>query len=278
MPGGTSYYFSNAIRNMHLHYLLVTSLGNSEMHTVSRLRSLGIEINAYQSAHSVYFVNIYAGNQDQRIQKVLRKADPFSLEQLKDIHAQIFHLGPLLADDMSAAFIKDLAARGRISLDVQGFLRTVEKNNVVLTDWPEKKEVLKYIDILKADDQEMQVLTGCKDARAGAFLLSEWGVKEVIITFGNKGSFIYTGEMFYDIPAFVPHHVSDETGCGDIYMVGYLSQRILGKGPQQAGEFAAAMAALKTETYGPFTGTPEDVFNFISRQPGKVIPAADSAA
>ena len=35
MPGGTSYYFSNAVRYMHLSYLLVTSLGDSEMHTVT---------------------------------------------------------------------------------------------------------------------------------------------------------------------------------------------------------------------------------------------------
>ncbi|GAC1427198.1 MAG: PfkB family carbohydrate kinase [Chitinophagaceae bacterium] len=266
MPGGTSYYFSNAIRSMPLSYLLVTSVGSSEMDTVNRLRSLGIEINTAQSAHSVYFVNIYSNNQEQRIQKVLRKADPFLTEQLKDVYARIFHLGPLLADDMSAAFIKNLAERGRVSLDVQGFLRKVENNNIVLTDWPEKNEVLKYIDFLKADDREMQILTGYTDARAGALLLSEWGVKEVIITFGNKGSLIYTGGVFYDIPAFVPHHVSDETGCGDTYMAAYLSQRLPGKEPQDAGEFAAAMAALKTETYGPFTGTPEDVFAFMSRQ------------
>ena len=270
MPGGTSYYFSNAIRNMHLDYLLVTSLGEGEMHTVSGLRSLGIKVNAYQSAYSVYFENIYSGNPDHRTQRVLRKADPFTLEQLQGIHAHIFHLGPLLADDMDASFIKDLSARGRISLDVQGFLRKVENKNVVLTDWSEKRESLKFIDILKANDQEMEMITGLTDVRAGATLLSEWGVKEVIITLGSKGSVIFTDGVFYDIPVFVPHHVSDTTGCGDTYMAGYLSQRILGKAPQQAGEFASAMAGLKIESYGPFTGTAEDVFSFMSRQPNTV--------
>jgi sugar/nucleoside kinase (ribokinase family) len=146
-----------------------------------------------------------------------------------------------------------------------------------LADWAEKREILTCIDILKADDQEMQIITGCTDSREGASLLAEWGVREVVITFGNKGSLIYTGARFYDIPAFLPHHVSDETGCGDTYMAGYLSQRILDKGPQEAGEFAAAMAALKTETYGPFTGTPDDVYSFMSRQPGYDIPVANLA-
>ncbi|MEO6315130.1 MAG: carbohydrate kinase family protein, partial [Chitinophagaceae bacterium] len=94
--------------------------------------------------------------------------------------------------------------------------------------------------------------------------LFEWGVKEVVITLGSKGSVIYTDGVFYDIPVFVPQVVADTTGCGDTYMAGYLSQRILGKDPQQAGEFASAMAALKIESYGPFTGTPEDVFHFIA--------------
>ncbi|MEP7278579.1 MAG: PfkB family carbohydrate kinase, partial [Bacteroidota bacterium] len=266
MPGGTSYYFSNAIRNMQLHYLLVTSLGAGEMQTVTSLRSLGIEINAYESLYSVYFENIYADNMDHRVQRVLRKADPFSAEQLKDIQAHIFHLGPLLADDMSVDFIKALSARGRVSLDVQGFLRTVDNKNVVLADWPEKIETLKFIDILKADDQEMEVVTGIKDVRGGALRLAEWGVKEVVITLGSRGSVIYTGGKFYDIPAYVPHHVLDATGCGDTYMAGYLSQRILGKGPQQAGEFASAMAALKIASQGPFTRTPEDVFDFMRGQ------------
>lgn len=270
MPGGTSYYFSNAIRNMHLGYLLVTSLGSTEMHTVEELRALGIRINPFTSAWSVYFENIYGVNRNHRTQRVLHKADPFTAEQIKDIQSKIFHLGPLLADDMSAAFIKDLSTRGSVSLDVQGFLRTVENKNVVLADWPEKKEMLKYIDIIKANDQEMEVVTGLTDIRDGASLLAEWGVKEVIITLGDKGSVIYTDGIFYDIPVFVPGNVSDTTGCGDTYMAGYLYQRIKGASIQQAGEFAAAMATLKIEGSGPFTGTREDVVALLASRKDKV--------
>jgi sugar/nucleoside kinase (ribokinase family) len=271
MPGGTSYYFSNAIRNMPLNYLLVTSLGAGEMSSVDALRSLGINVNAYTSTYSVYFENIYGENLDNRTQRVLRKADPFTLEQVKDISAKIFHLGPLLADDMPVAFIKDLSARGQVSLDVQGFLRTVENKQVVLIDWCDKRETLQYIDILKANDQEMEVITGCKDIRKGAALLHEWGVKEVVITLGSKGSVLYIDGSYYDIPVFIPQHIADTTGCGDTYMAGYLSQRILGKGPQEAGEFASAMAALKIESHGPFTGIAEDVFSFMKRQPSAGI-------
>lgn len=266
MPGGTSFYFSNAIRQMPLRYLLVTALGETEMPRVSALRELGIEVSAYTSKYSVYFENIYGDNPDHRTQRVLRKADPFSYDQVAGIDAAIFHLGPLLADDMSAGFIQQLGARSKISLDVQGMLRTVDNKNVKLIDWKNKRETLQHISFLKANDQEMEVITGCSEVREGAMMLAAWGVEEVVITLGSRGSVIYTEGQFYDIPVFIPRHLKDTTGCGDTYMAGYLSQRSLGKSPAEAGEFASAMAALKIESHGPFTGTEKDVNKFIGQR------------
>lgn len=57
-------------------------------------------------------------------------------------------------------------------------------------DWTEKTEALKYIDILKVNEHEMEVLTGHKEVKQAAFQLAEWGVKEVLITLGSLGSVI----------------------------------------------------------------------------------------
>lgn len=262
MPGGTAYYFSCALSNFNIRYLLVTALASAEMPYVVDLRNKGIEVKVQPSAHTVYFENIYAENQDQRTQNVLQKADAFTMEQLQAVEAKIFHLGPLLADDISTELIKTLAGKGRVSLDVQGYLRKVENYKVHAIDWPDKKEALQYVDILKADEAEMQALTGIKKVSDGARLLADWGVKEVVITNGSQGSVIYSDGIFYTIPAYRPKIITDATGCGDTYMAGYLYQRTKGAGIQQAGEFAAAMAGLKTESAGPFTGTEEDVIKF----------------
>ncbi|WP_211330139.1 PfkB family carbohydrate kinase [Deminuibacter soli] len=262
MAGGTSFYFSNAIRQMDVRYLLVTALAEEQFASVTALRAKGIEVNALPSAHTVYFENIYPENQDHRTQRVLQKADPFTPEQLTGVEANVFHLGPLLADDMTVEFIKNLSARARVSLDVQGFLREVCGQDVCPIDWDEKKEALQYIDILKANEDEMEVLTGQTGVRKGAAILNEWGVKEVVITLGSMGSVIYADGVFYDIPAYTPSVVADATGCGDTYMAGYLYQRSKGAGYQEAGEFAAAMASLKIQSSGPFTGTAEDVLAF----------------
>lgn len=260
MAGGTAFYFSSALQNMDAIYLLVTSVAESEMRYVDDLREIGVEIWAYPSPHTVYFENIYAENQDQRTQNVLQQAVPFSIDQLIEVESKVFHLGPLLAGDISIDLIKFLAAKGKVSLDVQGYLRKVLDQKVFAIDWPQKRNALQFIDILKADEAEMAVLTGNKDVKESMKMLAGWGVKEVVITNGSMGSLIYSNDTFYDIPAYPPFNLIDATGCGDTYMAGYLHQRMKGIDIQQAGEFAAAMASLKMESPGPFTGTKQEIF------------------
>ena len=63
------------------------------------MREKGIQVKVLPSRNTVYFENTYGENQDNRTQRVLAKADPFTVEELKDEKAHIFHLGSLLSDD-----------------------------------------------------------------------------------------------------------------------------------------------------------------------------------
>lgn len=267
MPGGTSYYFSHGISHLKdtKHYQLVTALAPSEFKAVEDIRAKGIKVTVIPSRRTVYFENTYGDNQDNRCQRVLAKADPFTVEQLKNVNAHIFHLGSLLADDFSLDVVKYLSTKGILAVDAQGYLREVRGERVYPVDWTEKVEALKYIDILKVNEHEMEVLTGYAEARPAALQLAAWGVKEVLITLGSLGSIICTGNHFYKIPAYPPKEVVDATGCGDTYMTGYLYMRNKGATHKKAGCFAAAMSTLKLEASGPFGGTEEDVWDVIRR-------------
>ena len=238
---------------------MVTALAESEMQSVEELRAEGVEVAVMPSRHTVYFENIYGDNQDNRTQRVLAKADPFSIDYLRQIEAQIFHLGSLLADDFSLEVVRYLSQKGLVSVDSQGYLREVREQNVYAVDWPEKKEVLRYVHFLKANEHEMEVLTGYTDPEQAAKEIYSWGVKEVLLTFGSMGSLIYDGETFHRIPAYLPTEVVNATGAGDTYMTGYLYQRAKGASIEEAGCFAAAMTTLKIEGMGPFSGTKADV-------------------
>lgn len=260
MPGGTAYYFAKALKNIGLEgFRLITSLGSEEMHVAEELRAEGIDVVAIPSARSVFFENKYGEDMNHREQRVLAKADPFTIEKLADAESQIFHLGTLLADDFSLDVIKYLSGKGIVSADIQGFLRCVKGEKVVAVDYDQKLESLPHIHILKANEMEMETLTGYSDPYKAAAQLAEWGVKEVVLTLGDKGSLIYAEGKFHEIPAYPAAKIVDATGCGDTYMAGYLHMRSRGASYEEAGAFAAAMCSIKLAAKGPFTGTLADI-------------------
>jgi sugar/nucleoside kinase (ribokinase family) len=266
LPGGTAFYFSSALSSLNLQYLLVTAVAEQEMHYVRRLEQTGIKVLCLPSAHTVCFENMYADDQDHRVQRVTRKADAFRIEQFEAVSSNIFHLGPLLADDIPTDMIAVLAAKAKISLDVQGYLRALDGEDVVAVDWKDKIATLASIHYLKASESEAEVLTGVVDVQESARILAGWGVKEVIITMGSKGSLVYSEGMFYSIPAFPPTHLKDATGCGDTYMAGYLYQRSKGKNCKEAGCFAAAMATIKIQNNGPFSGSEQEINDLLQQR------------
>lgn len=262
MPGGTAFYFAYGMEALGAtpeDFKLITSVAPSEMATVDEMRRRGLNVEVIPSPTSVYFENIYGENQNERHQRVLAKAQPFTVDNLAGAESQIFHLGTLLADDFSVDVVKMLSQRGIVSADAQGYLREVRDHKVYAVDWEEKREALKHISIIKANEMEMAVIAGTDDPREAARRLAKWGAKEVLLTFGDHGSLIYTDGEFYNVPVFPTPLVVDATGCGDTYMTGYLYRRAQGASPLQSGEFAAAMCTLKLGYSGPFHNTVAEI-------------------
>ena len=266
IPGGASYYFTHGISHLldgKVSYKLITSLAEEDMQAVRDIEALGIPAEVIPSRHTVYFENIYETDMNHRRQRVLAKADPFTVEALKDVEARYIVLGSLLADDFSLDVIRYLSDRGTLVVDAQGYLREVRDQKVFAVDWPDKLEALKYIDILKVNEYEAAVLTGEKDLRKSVGRLAEWGPREVLLTMGDLGSLVYSQGLFYVIPAYAPSKVVDTTGCGDTYVMGYLFRRCQGAGIPAAAHFAAAVSSLKLEHTGPFCGTAEEALSLI---------------
>ena len=269
MPGGSSFYFSygiNHLDNKNLSYRLLTSLAEEDMQAVHDMRAAGIQVDVIPSRHTVYFENIYEADQNVRHQRVRAKADPFTIESVKDVEARYIVLGSLLADDFPLEVIQYLSTRGTLVVDAQGYLREVRGEKVYAIDWKEKREALKYIDILKVNEYEAEVLTGTAHLHKAAEILASWGVKEVLLTQGSFGSTLLADGQFYDIPAYEPLNVVDATGCGDTFVMGYVYKRAQGASVDEAGHFAAAVSTLKLEASGPFCGTEQQAINRIPKE------------
>ena len=265
MDGGTSFYMSRGMSQLphNVNYELVTKVGQGQMPEVEKLRQRDIDVRCYESRHTVYFENRYGIDTNARTQRVLAKADPFTLDEMRPLEAKVFHLGTLLSDDFAPEVVKYLSTKGRISIDAQGYLREVVGEQVHAIDWKDKEAVLAYTDILKLNEHEMRVIANSDDPRTVARQLADLGVREVVITFGDYGSLIYADNKFFEIPAYTPKKVVDATGCGDTYSTGYLYCRLQGMGYEESGKFAAAMCTLKLEHSGPFDNNISDIERII---------------
>ena len=267
LSGGTSYYFAHGINHLphDVSFKLITSLAKSDMAAVDEMRAVGIDVDVIESRETVFFENKYEANMNNRTQRVLAKADPFTVDKLWGVESRYIHLGSLLADDFSIDVMAYLKNRGVLSVDAQGFLRYVEGEKVYQCDWSNKLEALKLIDILKVNEFEIESLTGYSDLHTAARQLADWGVHEVLITLGSYGSIIYVNGTYYEIPAYEPLNIVDATGCGDTYATGYLYMRSRGAGYDEAGRFAAAMSTIKLQQTGPFDKTIEDIEKVLRR-------------
>ncbi len=216
-----------------------------------------VESDTYTEMQNTYFT----ADRERRRSLNTKRIEPYKPSDLPDAEARIYHLGGLVAGDFPHEFVEACAARGDVGLDVQGMMRYRNDDETLeLRDWPEKREILPLIRYLKTDAAEAEKLTGTDDREKAAFLLCEWGAKEVVITH-NTEVIACDGKQIFRAP-LRPRNLTGRTGRGDTTFAGYLCER-LHADISTALTFAAALVSLKMETPGPFKGTREDVYNYI---------------
>jgi len=223
------------------------------------------DIFTLNSKNTTSIKNIYhSADRERRTCTALSVADPFTIDDIpNNINSQIYHFAGLISGEFDNEMIKFLHNKGKVALDVQGFLRTVGKNKeMIFKDWKEKKEYFPSIDYIKTDAAEAEVITGTKDRKIAAEMLFEWGAKEIMITH-NKEVLIYNGKKHYTSP-LKPRNLSGRTGRGDTCFSAYITERA-DKEIEEALLFASALVSLKMEKPGPFKGSRDDVEDYIKR-------------
>lgn len=255
--GGSVYYGAMAVRRMGLKVAVITRLKQDDFPLLDELKDEGILIFAQPAEETSGIENVYfTDDMDRRLCKPLGFAGPFRVEDLPDIQARIFLVGPIMAGEVDIPLIRMLAAKGTVALDAQGFVRVPEGEDLIFRDWPHKREGLALVDVLKVDTAEAEVLTGQTDVRQAMRALASYGPKEIVLTC-PQGVLVYADGEYHQAP-FNPREVRGRTGRGDTCFAGYLGRRLTA-GPDEGCRFAAAMASLKLEQPGPFRGSIEDV-------------------
>jgi sugar/nucleoside kinase (ribokinase family) len=152
---------------------------------------------------------------------------------------------------------------GRLAADVQGFLRVVRDGTLVAESWPEKRQVMAYLDVLKTDAVEAELLTGVSDKKEAAKIIADLGPNEVVLTH-REGVLVYAGGQFHEAP-FRPLRLVGRSGRGDTTIAAYMCKRLTAS-PGEATVWAAAVVSLKMEAEGPFRRNADEVGALIARE------------
>lgn len=263
--GGAVFYSSCASHSIGHKTGILTKLSRKDREYLKAFNVPKEDIIALDSRNTTSIRNIYhSADRERRTCTALSVADPFTIGDIPDnIDSQIYHFAGLISGEFNNEMIKYLHNKGKVALDVQGFLRTVGENKeMVFKDWGKKKEYLPYIDYLKTDAAEAEIMTGTKDRKKAAEMLFGWGAKEIMITH-NKEVLIYNGKKHYSCP-LKPRNLSGRTGRGDTCFSAYITERS-DKEIEEALLFAAALVSFKMEKPGSFKGTRDEVEDYIKK-------------
>lgn len=262
--GGSVYYGAIALRRMGLKVAVITRLRQDDLGLLDELKDEGILVFAQPAEQTSGIENTYfTDDMDRRLCKPLGFAGPFRIEDLPDVQARTFLVGPIMAGEVDIPLLRTLSSRGTVALDAQGFIRVREGEDLVFRDWLQKQEGLSLVDVLKIDTAEAEVLTGQTDVRQAMRELAAYGPREIVLT-RPQGVLVYASGEYHQAP-FNPREVRGRTGRGDTCFASYLGRRLIAD-PEEACRFAAAMTSLKLEQPGPFRGSIKDVKRAVKRK------------
>ena len=264
VDGGACNYGANVAARTGLRAAVVTRLAQEDWHVVEGLRAVGVYVLAKVVPQSTCLRLVYpTADVDQRTIHVTSTAGPFTTAEVKNVQARAFLIGASMRGEVGLRVIQALRRKEALLVaDVQSFLRINRRGILVAAPWPQKEQVLGYLDVLKTDAVEAELLTGTADIRAAARTIAGWGPREVVLTH-RDGLLVLAQGQFHEA-GFFPRKLVGRSGRGDTCIASYICRR-LSATPAEATVWAAAVTSLKMEAEGPFRRDMWEVEELVRR-------------
>lgn len=266
VDGGGFNYGAHAAACSGLKVAAVTRLAKEDDRVIKSLESVGIDVYPTFTKSSTHMQLEYTtDNVDERVLTCPISAGAYTIDQFAGLEAKAYLINASIRHEVPFEIVEYLSKKdGLVVADVQGFIRIVGKDNVLMNaEWPEKRKVLALIDILKADIVEAESLTGEGDLYKAAEILAGWGPKEIVLTH-RDGIIVYAEGKFYEA-TFYPEPLIGRSGRGDTCIASYAAKRLTAS-PAEAIIWSAALTSLKMEAEGPIKKIKTDVESLINRK------------
>lgn len=251
--GGGVYFGSVALRRLGFSVGVVTRLHSNDFLLLDELKREGIQVFATAAPETSGIENTYnSADMERRICKPLGFAGTIQVGEIPNVTARVYVIASIMAGEVDMVLLRALAARGPVALDVQGFVRVREGNDLVFRPWRDMRDGLAHVTYLKVDRAEAELLTGETDLAQAAHRLGAYGPREIVLT-QSSGVTVFADGKILNAP-FTPRSLAGRTGRGDTCFSTYLGKRLT-VSPEEACRWAGAVTTLKQEKPGPWRGT-----------------------
>ncbi len=238
-PGGGVFYAARALARLNADAHVEASCSAPHRpELLPPLEAFGLPTTWHESSTTAEYSFHYEG--DRRIMRQEAVGDPWTPQQAVEAAADATWIDvcALTRSDFPPQTLAALDPGGRqLLVDLQGLVRTAAigplRTNADIGD------VLRYVEILKLNDEEAETLVGSAEPEK----LHALGVPEVLLTLGSQGAWVVTPDLVEHVPSVPVDGEVDPTGAGDTYSVTYVVQRAAGAEPVEAARVAAATVA-----------------------------------
>lgn len=127
---------------------------------------------------------------------------------------------------------------------------------------PVPDEMFALCDYLIPNETETRELVGfpvttIEEARLAAVRLRERGVGTAVITLGERGVYVLSGEVDAHVPAICEERVIDTSGAGDAFVGGFAAALAAGESLLAATRFGCATAGISVTRRGTAPSMPD---------------------
>ena len=261
-PGGKGCNQAIAISRLGVKVNFITKLGNDEYGklAINKLKDDNIDTShiILSNNHKTGVAGIHVDKNTGKNAITVVRGAPSSLT-IDEINTNIFK--------QSKIFLTQLEIPKEVTLHC---LKVAKENGLIniLNPAPSIKlsnDFFGLVDYFTPNEIEAEFYTGIKidnikDAKKSAYKLINLGIKNVIITLGEKGLFFTDGKQEIYIKASQVKAV-DTTGAGDAFNGGFSFALLKGKKINECLEFANKVAGLSTTKLGAGDSMPnyEDI-------------------
>ncbi len=253
MPTGPSVYSASTAAKIGIEQMaIVSSVGAGVTDKfIQGMDALGIPEYFLIEANGPGAVQIHNPSLNQNV-RVLGIPDKINIRDIPDefLKTKAVLLSPSL-QEINAEFVEWIcnSTDALVLLDPQIRRLTKEGRLEIIRDFSVTEKTQSYLDVIKPNQLESELITGETDPYIAAELMVEWATETCVITLGKNGSLVYDGNDFYVIPSYLVEEV-DSTGAGAVYLAAFASLLVDGKPLIESGAYASALSSLKVEHKG----------------------------